>query len=79
MSGREDSESDAPEEFTAEQVPKFIPFIFQFNVLFKNLFFSFFDVLLCLQGIQQDEEIRRVQKESKARYLRWSLYYSLNF
>ncbi|KAJ6916132.1 hypothetical protein NC652_018732 [Populus alba x Populus x berolinensis] len=36
MSGREDSESDAPEEFTAEQ------------------------------GIQQDEEIRRVQKESKA-------------
>ncbi|KAL9340986.1 hypothetical protein Peur_067205 [Populus x canadensis] len=40
MSGREDSESDAPEEFTAEQ------------------------------GIQQDEEIRRVQKESKARVVR---------
>lgn len=40
MSGREDSESDAPEEFSAEQ------------------------------GIQQDEEIRRVQKESKARVVR---------
>ncbi|CAK7339471.1 unnamed protein product [Dovyalis caffra] len=40
MSDREDSESDAPEEFTAEQ------------------------------GIQQDEEIRKVQKESKARVVR---------
>uniref|UniRef100_A0A6N2LAH2 Uncharacterized protein n=1 Tax=Salix viminalis TaxID=40686 RepID=A0A6N2LAH2_SALVM len=40
MSDREDSESDAPEEFTA------------------------------VQGIQQDEEIRRVQKESKARVVR---------
>ncbi|KAJ6740211.1 UDP-N-ACETYLMURAMOYL-L-ALANYL-D-GLUTAMATE-2 6-DIAMINOPIMELATE LIGASE [Salix purpurea] len=40
MSDREDSESDAPEEFTA------------------------------VQGIQQDEEIRRVQKESKARVIR---------
>ncbi|KAF9678405.1 hypothetical protein SADUNF_Sadunf07G0031600 [Salix dunnii] len=42
MSDREDSESDAPEEFTA------------------------------VQGIQQDEEIRRVQKESKARVVRES-------
>jgi tRNA-binding EMAP/Myf-like protein len=52
-----------------------------FNFMFysKIFFFSFFDVLLCLQGIQQDEEIRRVQKESKARYFRWSLYCSLNF
>ncbi|XP_020973580.1 uncharacterized protein LOC107628985 isoform X1 [Arachis ipaensis] len=38
MSDREDSDSDAPEEFTA------------------------------LQGIQQDEEIRKIQKESKASY-----------
>ncbi|KAJ0097655.1 hypothetical protein Patl1_28817 [Pistacia atlantica] len=37
MSKTEDYDSDAPEEFTAEQ------------------------------GIQQDEEIRRVQKENKAR------------
>ncbi|KAH7566493.1 hypothetical protein JRO89_XS08G0171700 [Xanthoceras sorbifolium] len=40
MSDREDYDSDAPEEFTAEQ------------------------------GIQQDEEIRKVQKESKARVVR---------
>ncbi|CAK9315204.1 unnamed protein product [Citrullus colocynthis] len=40
MSDREDSDSDAPEEFTAEQ------------------------------GVQQDEEIRKVQKESKARVVR---------
>ena len=65
MSDREDSESDAPEEFTAVQVPKSIPFISQFYALLKSLIF--FDVLLRLQGIQQDEEIRRVQKESKAR------------
>ncbi|XP_038901892.1 uncharacterized protein LOC120088571 [Benincasa hispida] len=40
MSDREDTDSDAPEEFTAEQ------------------------------GVQQDEEIRKVQKESKARVVR---------
>ncbi|XP_057759023.1 uncharacterized protein LOC130979579 [Arachis stenosperma] len=40
MFDREDSDSDAPEEFTA------------------------------LQGIQQDEEIRKIQKESKARVAR---------
>ncbi|MED6120595.1 hypothetical protein PIB30_022254 [Stylosanthes scabra] len=40
MSDREDSDSDAPEEFTAQQ------------------------------GIQQDEEIRKIQKESKARVAR---------
>lgn len=39
MSGRgDDSDSDAPEEFTS------------------------------LQGIEQDEEIRKVEKENKARY-----------
>ncbi|KAL0535927.1 hypothetical protein IC582_024857 [Cucumis melo] len=40
MSDREETDSDAPEEFTAEQ------------------------------GVQQDEEIRKVQNESKARVIR---------
>ncbi|XP_061374489.1 uncharacterized protein LOC133316723 [Gastrolobium bilobum] len=40
MSDREDNDSDAPEEFTAEQ------------------------------GIQQDEEIRKIQRENKARVVR---------
>lgn len=40
MSGREDDDSDAPEEFTAEQ------------------------------GIQQDEEIKKIQRQNKARISR---------
>ncbi|KAJ1415243.1 hypothetical protein SESBI_18197 [Sesbania bispinosa] len=40
MSNKEDYDSDAPEEFTAEQ------------------------------GLQQDEEIRKIQRESKARVIR---------
>jgi uncharacterized protein YhbP (UPF0306 family) len=48
---------------------------------FQNLFFLAFQFnvstkkILSLQGIQQDEEIRKTQKESKARYLLCSLHY----
>lgn len=79
MSGRVDeSDSDAPEEFTAQQVGSILALkpssttthicIFNFFLVqdwIWDLFVWFF--LNCLQGIAQDEAITRVQKENKAR------------
>lgn len=65
MSARDDSDSDAPEEFTAEQVTFWFIAIDlkQQSICFLNQN-TYFDS----QAIQKDEEIRTIQKENKARY-----------
>lgn len=78
MSGREDSDSEAPEEFTAEQVLTlfFIIFIPTLILLSIQIKMSTKNLMKQTKAIQKDEELTTIQKENKARYLLLSLYHS---
>lgn len=66
-----DADSDAPEEVTIQQVRLILALIVCgiWNFIFNYCNFY--------QGMQQDEEIRQVQRENKARYLFINLIYNV--
>lgn len=65
MSNIEDDDSDAPEEFTFHQVYYSLSRKFEEHnsQKFNNVWIHWY-----MQALQQDEEIRKVQQQSKARF-----------
>lgn len=67
----DDSDSEAPEEFTVEQVLSLSlsdSILIDMKLLFRTWTLRSKDDTNDLQGIQINEEITKVQKENKARY-----------